>query len=296
MVALSATPALAARSEGYTKTRYPIVLIHGMLGFDRLFDVYTYWFGIVSGLQLGGAEVYVLAVSPLNATTTRGEQALAQLETLLAISGHDKAHLIGHSQGGLDARYVAAVRPDLVASITTVSTPHLGAALADYLLTDPRTPGDLLLTRAVELLGPLLSSLSGHPDTNDFGAALVALSSPAAVSFNQWSNAGMPTAPCGEGPPQVDGRYLFSWGGVGVLTQPLDPLDVVWKWTSQHDTEPSDGLVSRCSTHFGTVLRDDYIANHLDTVNQLFGLVPPAEANPVAVYRAHANRLQRLGL
>jgi triacylglycerol lipase len=36
--------------------------------------------------------------------------------------------------------------------------------------------------------------------------------------------------------------------------------------------------------------------NHLDEVNQLFGLVSIFEASPVAVFRSHANRLKSAGL
>ena len=39
----------------YTKTKYPIVLAHGLGGFDELFGVYDYWFGIVDALEDGGA-------------------------------------------------------------------------------------------------------------------------------------------------------------------------------------------------------------------------------------------------
>lgn len=63
----------------------------------------------------------------------RGEALLAQIEDIVAQTGKGKVHLIGHSHGGLDVRYVAAVRPDLVASVTTVGTPHKGAELADFL-------------------------------------------------------------------------------------------------------------------------------------------------------------------
>ncbi|HET6343831.1 MAG TPA: hypothetical protein VFH51_02815, partial [Myxococcota bacterium] len=78
MVALAGCVAMlagraTAAPRGYTQTRHPIVLMHGMLGFDRVFDVYTYWYGIIGALQRGGAEVYVLSVSPLGSTTARAE-------------------------------------------------------------------------------------------------------------------------------------------------------------------------------------------------------------------------------
>ena len=114
----------------YTKTRYPIVLAHGMAGFDSLFGVYEYFYGIPSSLRERGARVYTTTVSQFNTTEARGEQLLDQVETIAAISGAGKVNLIGHSHGGLDVRYVAAVRPDLVASVTSVGSPHKGADLA----------------------------------------------------------------------------------------------------------------------------------------------------------------------
>jgi triacylglycerol esterase/lipase EstA (alpha/beta hydrolase family) len=97
----------------YTKTRYPIVLAHGLAGFDKVFGTVEYFFGIPEALRDGGAEVYLTQVSAYNTSEERGEQLLAQIEQIVATSGQPKVNIIGHSQGGLDARYVAAVRPDL---------------------------------------------------------------------------------------------------------------------------------------------------------------------------------------
>jgi triacylglycerol lipase len=54
--------------------------------------------------------------------------------------------------------------------------------------------------------------------------------------------------------------------------------------------------VGRCSSHFGKVVRDDFSMNHLDEVNQLFGLTSIFETSPVSVFRSHANRLKNAGL
>src|SRR5512147_2704029 len=135
MLLASALPARAfcLFNCSYTKTKYPIVLEHGLGGFDELFGVYEYWFGIPNALRDGGATVFVTEVSQLNSTEARGEQLIDQIEQIVAVTGKPKVNLIGHSHGGLDVRYVAAVRPDLVASVTSVGSPHKGAALADYL-------------------------------------------------------------------------------------------------------------------------------------------------------------------
>lgn len=39
-----------AASSGYTQTKYPIVLGHGMLGFDSILGV-DYWYGIPTALR-----------------------------------------------------------------------------------------------------------------------------------------------------------------------------------------------------------------------------------------------------
>ena len=134
-----ATALMAPRAEAIcffscnaAKTKYPIVLAHGMLGFDELFGVLDYWYQIPSALREQGGTVYVTEVSQFNTSVVRGEQLLDQVETIVALSGKPKVNLIGHSQGGLDVRYVAAVCPDLVASVTTVGSPHKGADLADF--------------------------------------------------------------------------------------------------------------------------------------------------------------------
>lgn len=44
-------------------TRYPLVLVPGMLGFIRLV-LYPYWYGIVEALRRDGAVVILVKVSP----------------------------------------------------------------------------------------------------------------------------------------------------------------------------------------------------------------------------------------
>src|SRR3546814_17474807 len=92
-----------------------------------------YWYGIVSALRRGGATVIAVQVSPLHSSEVRGEQLLARIEEILKQTGAQKVNLIGHSQGALTARYAAAKRPELVASVTSVAGTNHGSELADYL-------------------------------------------------------------------------------------------------------------------------------------------------------------------
>eukprot|EP01034_Spumella_vulgaris_P001959 gene1959-2559_t len=135
---LAATAALllvgasAQAQTGTTQTRYPIVLVHGLFGFDSALGV-DYFYGIPDALRQGGAKVYVAQVSAANSTEVRGEQLLAQVKTILALTGAPKVNLVGHSHGGPTTRYVAGVAPQLVASVTSIGGVNRGSRVADIL-------------------------------------------------------------------------------------------------------------------------------------------------------------------
>jgi triacylglycerol lipase len=288
---------LEADGPTWGRTRYPIVLAHGMLGFKKLFGAVEYFYGVSSALKKDGATVFVTQVSEAQDSTTRGEQLLAQVQQFLAQSGATKVNLIGHSQGGLDARYVAGVHPELVASITTVGSPHQGADLATYFEvhgTDA-TLARAFATGTVDGLSMMVELISGNTNPNDAWASLHALSASGARELNQRFPAGLPETPCGQGPTHAGHMAFYSWTGTSVLTNPLDTSDAWLLASSLFYSEDNDGLVGRCSSHFGRVLKDDYKMNHLDEVNQFVGFTALFEVSPVDVFRDHAHRLRNAG-
>ena len=291
LVAVLAAPA-PSWALGYTQTKYPIVLVHGLFGFDRVRPV-EYWYGIPSSLRSGGATVYTTSVSAANSTEVRGEQLLAQVKQIIAATGKGKVNLIGHSHGGPTSRYVASVRPDLVASVSTVAGVNKGSKVADIALgLAPGVSGTL-----VNAVGSLLSFLSGNSGLPQNGrAALVSLSTAGTAAFNQRHPQGVPTTACGGGAQVVGGVQYFSWSGAKPYTNVFDAADPFLALTGLAFGEKNDGLVSSCASHLGRVIRDDYGMNHLDEVNQLIGIVNLFETNPVTVFRQQANRLQLLGL
>jgi triacylglycerol lipase len=301
-LALAAAPRPAAAfclfNCTYTKTKYPIVLAHGLGGFDEIFGVYDYWFRIAGELRDGGATVFVTEVSQLNSTEARGEQLIDQIEQIVAITGKPKVNLIGHSHGGLDVRYVAAVRPDLVASTTSVGSPHKGAALADFLRANVQGGSftEAVIAYFANSLGTVLGLLTGNTNPSDAVAALDSLTAAGLAQFNASYPQGVPTSACGSGAASVNGIRYYSWSGTGILTNALDLSDAAMALTSLFYGEANDGLVGRCSSHLGTVIRDNYFHNHLDEVNQILGLVSIFESNPTSVFRSHANRLKNAGL
>lgn len=297
LASLAAIPASA--QSGYTQTRHPIVLVHGLLGFDSLLGIYDYFYGLPGELRSGGARVYIANVSSSNYSEVRGEQLIRYLDQLKATYGHTKFNLIGHSHGGPTIRYVASVRPDLVASITTIGSPHTGSAVADGLST-VAPPGSLLertLAGFVNALSVFIEFLSNDADPQNALGALASLNSAGAATFNNRHPQGRPTSACGQGAAVVNGIRYYSMGGTSVLTNILDASDAMLGASSLFfGFEQNDGLVGRCSSHWGVVLRDDYGWNHLDEVNQILGLRGLFASSPASVYRAQANRLKSAGL
>jgi triacylglycerol lipase len=285
-------------SAGYTQTRYPIVLAHGMGGWQELFGVIDYFYDLPAQLRAGGATVYVTSVSAFASTEARGEQLLEQVEYIAAASGAGKLNLIGHSQGGLDVRYVLAARPDLVASVTTVAGPHGGAPLADWLLENTTSGGftQTVVSVLADGIGLILDLLSGTDHPQDAMGAIEQVTVAGMADFNARYPAGLPSRWCGNGAATWNGVHLYSWAGAGKLTNLLDPTDAPLGLASLEAGSDTDGLVPQCAAHFGTVLRDDYNMNHLDEVNQVLGLTSLFETSPVTVFRAHANRLRNAGL
>ncbi len=298
LFAIAALPA-SSWATGYTQTRYPIVLVHGLFGFDNIGPV-EYWYGIPGALRSDGARVYVAQVSASNSTEVRGEQLLAQVKQILAATGAAKVNLIGHSHGGPTARYVASVRPDLVASVTSVGGVNKGSKVADILIgiAPDGSLSNAVLASITNGLSQLISFLSGSPNLpQNANAANVSLSTAGSLKFNAAHPEGIPTTACGEGAYQVNGVRYFSWSGAKPYTNFLDIVDPALALTSlAFGSAKNDGLVASCSSHLGHVIRDDYGMNHLDEVNQTIGLVNIFETSPVTLYRQQANRLKNLGL
>lgn len=113
------------------KTKYPILLVHGIGYRDRGKD---YYWGRISGkFKEAGATVYF---GEQDAWGTIHNNALTLQEMLRKImdeTGAEKVNIIAHSKGGLEARYLASALgcAGRIASITTISTPHHGSKVLD---------------------------------------------------------------------------------------------------------------------------------------------------------------------
>src|SRR5437879_9812393 len=115
------------------RLRAPIVLAHGLFGFDRLrvgsWVLVDYFHAIPTALRQAGNRVIVARVTPTAGIAHRAEQLKALIERE---SPDEPVHILAHSMGGLDARYMIAHlgMAHRVLSLTTLGTPHRGSPFA----------------------------------------------------------------------------------------------------------------------------------------------------------------------
>ncbi|HET6391518.1 MAG TPA: alpha/beta fold hydrolase [Blastococcus sp.] len=131
--------------------RIPVLLVHGLVDNRSVFSVMQR-----SLRRRGFADVCTWNYSPLLTDVARGAADLgAHVERICAQTGHDRVHVVGHSLGGLIARfYVQRQGGDRrVESLVTLGTPHQGSLLAHVVPTPlirQLRPGSPLLRELAE--------------------------------------------------------------------------------------------------------------------------------------------------
>lgn len=289
--------------SSYAKTKYPLVFAHGMGGWIRAGTDelgVDYWYQILPDIARNGGNAWATRVSPFNSSEVRGEQLLKQVDEIIAITGKPKVNLLGHSHGGHSIAYVTNVAPHKVASATAIASPLKGSKTADFIMQVEGTQLEGPVVGVVNFASKMLIWAQGIDpksfphDSFNAGKSLTLAGS---TAFQKRYPLGMPTSACGDGPSQQNGIYFYSFTGTGTVTNLLDPDALLGVTALITDSKgDNDGLVSRCSAKFGKTIRDNYNWNHLDIVNQFFGLTHVLAPDPVSVYRQHANRLKLQGL
>ena len=282
------------------KTKHPIVLVHGVAGFDSIFGI-DYFYGVRNALKKKGATVYTPNVTAWEDAYDRGQQLIEYLENLQASLGNDvKFNLIGHSLGGPTVRYAAEVGgSDLVASATTVNAVNFGSDVADVAFEIIQVDGGAaaFLDTALSLMGNITDALSGNPEyANNAMDAATFMTTPRSTEFNNQFSNGKPTSRCGSGQTTVDGVNYYSWGGDMAFTNILDISDPFLIFTGAVINGSNDGLVERCDQLWGNVISTKYNLNHMDAVNHIFGIHHIFETDPLTLYKNHAVRLKSAGL
>ncbi len=112
-------------------TRYPVILVHGYAGTDSYFGIADYFWKVKDTLTEKGYLVFTPHTNPIDVSEDRANQLAAQIDEILDETGAVKVNLIAHSQGGLDSRVLISGLgyADVVASLTTIGTPHHGIGI-----------------------------------------------------------------------------------------------------------------------------------------------------------------------
>jgi triacylglycerol lipase len=115
--------------------RAPIILVHGLLGFDLMrlhtWTARSYFPEIPDYLEAVGNRVFVPQLSPVGGVA---ERALQLKKFIKRHAPQTPVHILAHSMGGLDARYMISKlgMSRRVLSLTTIGTPHRGTSFADW--------------------------------------------------------------------------------------------------------------------------------------------------------------------
>ena len=206
------------------------MLVHGLFGFDSALGV-DYFYGIPGALRSDGAKVYVAQVSAANSTEVRGEQLLAQVKNILALTGASKVNLMGHSHGGPTARYVAGVAPQLVASVTSIGGVNRGSRVADILrgVAPAGSVSEALANSAASALVSLINITSGGSGLPQMPvAALDSLTTAGSARFNQRFSARRAHQWLWQRRRTGERGALLPWTGTKTLTNVLDLSDGAW--------------------------------------------------------------------
>lgn len=314
--------------KDYSKTKHPIVMVHGAFGFDSILGVVDYWYFITSNMRLRGAQVYVVNMSSAALHEKRGEELRDDIRQILAISGAEKVNLIAHSQGATASRYVAAMEPQWIASVSCAHCMNEGTQFADGFtgFLNALGIGAPIVDGAVTLLLELLELISGpgsdggynselNVDQSMLALAEASLHSPTYEEFNATYPAGMPSYKCWNnnngrsgpgatkaqqsGPYTANGIRWYSWGGNSAINNYIDPFDSIVIPITREFAGPGalqwDGLVPTCGMALGESLRMTYKANHYDAINHALALTAFGQNIP-SIYYNHANRLKKAGL
>ena len=222
------------RKESYTcATKYPIIMVHG-IGFRDL-KYFNYWGRMPKVLSCNGASVYYGHQKAWGTIEENAAHMKENIQHVLRETGAKKVNIIAHSKGGLDSRYLITklgmgVR---VASLTTVSTPHRGSRLIDFL---NRLPDGVyrfiahMLDKSFQMVG------DENPDCYHSSKQLA----PAyCAEFNRQV-------------PDWEGVYYQSYTSVMKNMFSDSLLSIPYLLMRFLDTPDNDGLVSVSSAKWGT--------------------------------------------
>jgi triacylglycerol lipase len=264
-----------------------IILVHGILGFRSKFGL-EYFRDVAKHLRARGLKVLAPTLDPTRGIIFRGNQLRDQIKQAMATGDLDpaqKSHIIAHSMGGLDSRWMLSpVNPDRIQSpirsLTTISTPHRGSPIAD-------------IVDSPEKLSPFGNlPFAFHP--NPLATALDALG----ISLDGLRN--LTTQSCQEFATTCkDNEAVAYFSAAGTARSGFPETAAVFllfhRYIFALTGQPNDGLVTVPSAQWGTFDPDTWTADHGEEVgNSIDNLLLPPSFPWLAKYDQIVSRVAGL--
>lgn len=219
--------------ERICSTRYPILMVHGV--FFRDYKFLDYWGRIPKALEKNGARIYFGNQQSASSVENSGRELAERIKELTEETGCGKVNVIAHSKGGLDIRYAMSYCGigRLIASVTTVNTPHRGCKFAEYLLEKlPKT----MQEKIADSYNGIMKKLGD--DSPDFMEAVTDLTASRCVEMDSLMKA-------------PDGVFCRSIGSkLNKASGGKFPLNFSYELVKYFDG-PNDGLVAEDSFRWG---------------------------------------------
>jgi triacylglycerol lipase len=219
--------------DTYCKTRYPVVLVHG-LGFRDDARLLKYWGKVPKHLKMKGAKVILARQQAYASHRDNALLIKKEIETFLRDNpAYKKVNIIAHSKGGIESRYMIT-KLDMakkVASLTTIATPHRGSSIADIVMGKIKSDRQIIV-KLVNGIAKLLGDT--QPDSYDAGLELT-------TGYMRIFNKDV---------PDIKSVYYQSYAAKIDRHYPNPLWRKLWKTLKKHEG-PNDGLVSKKSAVWG---------------------------------------------
>jgi len=208
------------------------MLVHGA-GFRDDTGIFNYWGRIPKKLTDKGALVLYSAHDAWGSIEKCAEQINNSINEYREEYHFEKINIIAHSKGGLDSRYLISTlnKGHIIASLTTISTPHHGSKTLDIVYKLP--------PKLFGIISPIVSkyfTLLGDKNA-DFGNALRSFSTESAKKFNK---------------ENIDDPNVKYQSYAGKMKTPLSDILFFWQNILIKIIEgDNDGLVSVESAKYG---------------------------------------------
>ncbi len=148
--------AAVTAADACSKTTYPVFLVHGAWGFDRIlgFEYFADDYGTFVGNPCreenevdcnpyidSAQEVHALSIHTVQSSEYRGREIADQIETYMRLYGYRHVNIIGHAQGGVCIRKAAGLLGErfgypVVRVLISICSPHRGTPVVKTILEE----------------------------------------------------------------------------------------------------------------------------------------------------------------